>query len=260
MIDMEIGDIREYTIEDRYIYNSASTTKGTQIKYKKDNYFYKLDKMGKEGFVEYLTTILLLHSELRPEEYVAYEQCKINGSTGCRSENFLSDNEEFVTIHSLYQKYTGNSDFADFLMTKRDVKERLDTILELVDGYGIPVEEYRRYLNILVQIDLLIANTDRHVHNYGVIMSNDGSFRMAPVFDNGRSLCTDHSNVINSCTLSGSFEDQVTAFGYPVKACFHIDYDMLENDLRRVEEQYGQGIEITTLRKRLDKYEDIFRL
>lgn len=66
MIDMEIGDIREYTIEDRDIYNSASTTKGTQIKYKKDNYFYKLDKMGKEGFVEYLTTILLLHSELKP--------------------------------------------------------------------------------------------------------------------------------------------------------------------------------------------------
>ena len=257
---MNIESINNYTIEDKYIYNSASTTKGTQIKYKMDNYFYKLDRMGREGFVEYLVTTLLSHSTLKPEEYVSYEYCMINGHDGCKSENFLRDGEEFVTIHSLYQKFTGNSDFADFLMSKRDAGERLDTILELICGLGIPVEEFRHYLNVLVQIDLLIANTDRHVHNYGVIISNETGFRMAPVFDNGRSLCTDHSNITASCTLSGSFEEQVTAFGYPVEVCFRIDYDGLYEELEIIEKRYNKGIEIITLRNRLKEYEDIFRL
>lgn len=146
---MNIESFKNYTIEDEYIYNSASTTKGTQIKYKKDNYFYKLDKMGREGFVEYLVTMLLSHSSLKPEEYVSYEYCKINGYEGCRSENFLKDGEEFVTIHSLYQKYTGNSDFADYLMTKRNAKERLETIIELVADFGIPTEDYKHYLKIM---------------------------------------------------------------------------------------------------------------
>ena len=82
---------------------------------------------------------------------------------------------------------------------------------------------------------------------------------MAPVFDNGRSLCTDHSNFTASCTLSGSFEEQVTAFGYSVKTCFSIDYDGLYDELESVEKRYGAGIEIITLRNRLKEYEDIFR-
>ena len=251
-------DVVDYLIDDKYIYNSASTTKGTQIKYKKDDYFYKIDKMGREGFVEYLVSVMLSYSTLDPKEYVSYECCKINGLSGCRSRNFLNDEEEFVTVHSLYQKYTGNSDFANYLMTKRSAEERLEEILELVDGFEISTEEYRRYMNVLVQIDLLIANTDRHVHNYGVIMSNDGNFRMAPIFDNGRSLFTDNSNIFSACTLSGSFEEQVTAFGFPVKACFYIDYTGFEEELKSIEKKYGECIEITTLRNRLKEYEYIF--
>lgn len=252
-------DVVDYLIDDKYIYNSASTTKGTQIKYKKDDYFYKIDKMGREGFVEYLVSVMLSYSTLDPKEYVSYECCKINGLSGCRSRNFLNDEEEFVTVHSLYQKYTGNSDFANYLMTKRSAEERLEEILELVDGFGISWEDFRHYMNVLVQLDLLIENTDRHVHNYGVIMSNNNGFSMAPIFDNGRALRTDNSNIFSACTLSGSFEEQVTAFGYPVKACFTIDYPGFYDELSRIKQIYGNCVEITTLEKRLKEYEYIFK-
>lgn len=252
--------MKEYRMDPEYIYSSASTTKGTQIKYKKDGYFYKIDKTGQEGFVEYLATVVLNHSTLDEGRYVSYECCKINGKNGCRSRDFLKDKEEFITVHSLYQKLTGNSNLTDHLMTKRNAKERLEVILALVDGFGISIREYRNYLNVLMQLDLLIANTDRHVHNYGIIFSENEEFRIAPIFDNGRSLNTDRSMNFAACTLSGSFEEQVTAFQYPVEPCFQIDYGTLEQELEKIKQECGDGVELRTLRERLTKYEDIFRM
>ena len=49
-----------------------------------------------------------------------------------------------------------------------------------------------------------------------------GKFRMAPLFDNGNSLDTDRTGNNASCTIGGSFEKQVLAFGFPVKASFKI--------------------------------------
>ena len=82
---------------------------------------------------------------------------------------------------------------------------------------------------------------------------------MAPIFDNGRALCTDNSNIFSACTLSGSFEEQVTAFGYPVKACFTIDYPGFYDELTRIEQIYGKCVEITTLKNRLEEYKYIFK-
>ncbi len=249
-----------YSIESEYIYNSATTTKGTQLKYKKNDYFYKIDKSGREGLVEYLVTVLLECSTLKEEDYVHYEQCYINGKAGCRSHNFLKKNEEFVTIQSLFTKLTGKQNFADYLMTKRNAEERLNCILELVDKYGISVFMFREYLNVLVQIDLLIANTDRHVHNYGVLLTENGGFRKAPIFDNGRALNTEKSDTFVSCTLSGSFEEQVTAFSYPVKPLFQIDYDTVYDKMQAIELEYGEIEEIRVLRNRMKEYEYLFRI
>ena len=45
---------------------------------------------------------------------------------------------------------------------------------------------------------------------------------MAPIFDNGRALRTDNSNIFSTCTLSGSFEEQI--YGKSDGLCFLIKY------------------------------------
>ena len=41
-------------IENQYIVMQEGTSEGTQIKYKKDGYWYKKDSRGNEGLTEYL--------------------------------------------------------------------------------------------------------------------------------------------------------------------------------------------------------------
>ncbi|MCR5105791.1 MAG: hypothetical protein K6B68_15260 [Eubacterium sp.] len=77
------------------------TSEGTQIKYFRDGFWYKLDKDGKEGLCEYLSSKLLTFSSLNFDEYIQYEQGIINGRPGCRSKNFLKSGEELITLSPL---------------------------------------------------------------------------------------------------------------------------------------------------------------
>ena len=251
--------MNEYTLDDKYRFYSKSVTKGTQIKYKKDNYFYKLNKCGNEGYTEYLVSRLLKNSNLLDCAFVDYEYCKINGVLGCRSKSFLNDNEEFVSINSLYTQLTGASNLADKLCTLSNATERLDYILNIVERFGISRVSFKEYLNIILQLDLLIGNTDRHVHNYGLIYNKRlNRFRLAPIFDNGLSLDTDRSGNTTSCTISGSFTDQVIVFGYPIVPKFVLDYRKVKADLSRIEKLYGKHYELDILRKNLETYKSIF--
>lgn len=53
-----------------YIISHVGTSEGTQVKYKKGEYWYKKDNRGREGLAEYLVSRLLTFSDLPPEEYV----------------------------------------------------------------------------------------------------------------------------------------------------------------------------------------------
>lgn len=44
------------------------------------------------------------------------------------------------------------------------------------------------YFSRAFTADYITLNEDRHFHNLGVIMSKDGAYRPAPIFDNGKSL------------------------------------------------------------------------
>ena len=46
-------------IEQEYIVAMDGTSEGTQMKYKKNNYWYKKDCRGREGLAEYLISGLL---------------------------------------------------------------------------------------------------------------------------------------------------------------------------------------------------------
>ena len=127
--------------------------------------------------------------------------------------------------------------------------------------HGVDRSIYSSYLKVLMQLDMLILNTDRHTHNYGLIYNKViNRFRVPPIFDNGLSLNTNRINSAISCTLSGSFEEQVIAFGYPIEVCFKIDYKTLFRDLSRIERYYGNHYEIDILRNNLNKYKSLFEL
>lgn len=98
------------TIDDEYIINDEGTSEGTQVKYKKDGFWYKKDHRGNEGLCEYLASKFLTSTSLSEDEYIEYEKGTINGSAGCRSKDFIKDgNTELITLYRLYRNETGTS-------------------------------------------------------------------------------------------------------------------------------------------------------
>lgn len=253
--------MREYEIESKYKYRSRTVTKGTQEKFRKNNYYYKVNKTGNEGLVEYLVYRIMKNSNI-PEVYkVRYEYCIINGKRGCRSRNFLKDGEVFVSMSTIYERVAGSKNLSNKLMQLDGARERLKYIVNVAHSAGITESKYIEYLKTMLQLDLLILNTDRHEHNYGIIYNlNYNKYRISPIFDNGMSLNTNRTGNMTACTISGSFEDQIVAFGYPIVPAFKIDYKRLKADLNRIEKTYGKHMEIEILRKQLDKYERLFSM
>lgn len=62
----------------------------------------------------------------------------------------------------------------------------LDKVVGFIrQHYGIDITEY---LVSTLYFDKLILNEDRHLNNLGIIRKADGSYRQAPIFDNGLGL------------------------------------------------------------------------
>ena len=204
-------------------FDLSSTSKGNQIKWFINNVYYKANNLGYEGFAELLASELLKYIEL-PFDYIDYQACKIQEGDkiyeGCYSYNYLKVNESFVSlasllekqyksVESLSKKYKGKA-FVDFLVAFIKEKTKLDI---------------QDYLGLLTKFDYLILNEDRHLNNINLIYnSQNDSYRVGPVFDNGLSLLSDItvysitnsiSDNINKVTckpFNKSFEKQVQYF------------------------------------------------
>jgi hypothetical protein len=53
------------------------------------------------------------------------------------------------------------------------------------------LRNFGEWLTSLLEFDRLILNEDRHFHNIGFILKDDGKYRLMPFFDNGAGLCSD---------------------------------------------------------------------
>lgn len=178
-------------IEDAYIVTQMGTSEGTQIKYKKGDYWYKKDSRGKEGLTEYLVSKLLTFSDLAVSEYILYEPGYINDVSGCRSENFLGEGEELVTFYRLYYNEFGR-DLSQVLAGMDSMEERIEYVLRFIEqSCGLDVSDYLRKI---IMLDMLVLNEDRHLNNLAVIFKED-HFICAPIFDNGVSLLTANQSV-----------------------------------------------------------------
>lgn len=175
--------IEEFNISDEYLVRTSGTSDGTQDKYCKDDYWFKLDRHGGEGLAEAAASIILRESGLAPEFFVDYKPCLINGKNGCYSKSFLSEDESFVTFYRLYKNATSR-DLAT-VCSKMDYDDAIEYVINFVKTQtGLDIHEY---LANTFCLDMLILNEDRHFNNLGIIY-NGTSFRPAPIFDNGKSF------------------------------------------------------------------------
>ena len=111
---------------------------------------------------------------------VQYRKCTVNGRRAVYSENFLGDNEQFVSFERLRKAHgTTISPYE-----KHSAYENYATLCKLFLEYtGIDLS---LYLYKMALLDFIIANEDRHYNNFGVIYNGlTGAYREAPLFDFG---------------------------------------------------------------------------
>jgi hypothetical protein len=170
----------------------SHTSKGNQMKWEQDGYWYKADAFGYESLAETLCSRIIAHSSL--PEPVMYEPVNISyhgrSYRGCRSKNFKKEGERLVTVERLCRQYTGLG-MAKTLARFPDVGERIAYMVDLITNIT-GCEDFGAYLTQLLEIDAFFLNEDRHTNNIALLLDEDtGVYRISPFFDMGLALFAD---------------------------------------------------------------------
>ena len=138
------------------------------------------DEGGRETINEVIATMLyrrLLHAG----EYVEYRLGKWHGQDVSICESFLHDDEEFIPAWYVLQLKKKPNNWSEY---------RLYTQL----CFDLKVRDAVGYLDRMLVCDSILANTDRHWGNFGIIRNVETlKLRPAPIFDSGSSLWSKRS-------------------------------------------------------------------
>lgn len=256
---------------------TGHSSKGNQLKWEADGYWYKADAFGFESLSEIVVSRLLQYSNI--ENFVEYEPVTIiykgKSYRGCKSRNFRGEKEELVTLERLSRQYTGFS-LAKELGRISDVKQRIlytTELIENVTGLG----GFGKYLTQMLEIDAFFLNEDRHTNNIALLYhSEKKEYGFCPFFDMGLSLFSDTReaypikkdfeecrNIIEAKPFSRDFDEQTDAaeelFGSSLK--FHLSHKALTDILKEVKTFYKEE-EIERVEKTLcgqmRKYQYLF--
>lgn len=243
-------------IGNEYIVIQEGTSEGTQIKYRKNNFWYKKDNRGREGLSEYLVSRFMDFTSLDSHEYIKYEEGTINGNSGCRSKNFLTGEDELITFYRLYYNQVGK-DLSKVIAAMDTMEERIEYVIDFIkDSCNLDIREY---LSKVLTLDMITLNEDRHLNNLAIIMRGD-EFMPAPIFDNGVSLLTANQSVnwnfpmkdnvkrVIARPFSGSHEKMVEYLGIGFKV-----------DVEQAEKWLGQeqdSLEKEVLLYQLERYKE----
>lgn len=172
---------------------TRQSSKGNQLKWCCDKYWYKADYTGYEGLSEYVISHLLKKTSLNESEFVCYETEEIRYNSrifkGCKSVNFLKDDWQIITLERLFQGFMGES-LNKCIYRISDHTERLRFIVEQTERIT-GLKHFGEYMSKLLTIDAFFLNEDRHTHNIAVLMNGKGEYALCPIFDNGASLLAD---------------------------------------------------------------------
>ncbi len=135
-------------------------------------------KNNQEPFNEVVATAL--HKRLlSSDQYVSYE-LEVTGSTPlCVCSNFLTNQEEYVPAVYVMKAAKQSAVMNDF-----------DHYVECCNQLGVP--NIKESLERMIVCDDIMANTDRHWRNFGIVRNVETlECKPAPLFDTGTSLWCD---------------------------------------------------------------------
>ena len=183
MIELFSNDIHD---------QNRRSSKGNQLKFERDGFWYKADYLGYEGLAETVISRLLSFSTLQPSEYVAYdtEEILYNSQvfTGCKSRDF-TDGWQLITLERLLSQVYGHG-LNQVVYAIEDHTERLRTMVNLVERVT-GIRDFGPYMAKTLTVDAFFLNEDRHSHNLAVLTDSRHTFRLCPLFDHGASLLSD---------------------------------------------------------------------
>lgn len=235
---------------------TRNSSKGNQLKWKKDDIWYKADNNGYEGLSEYIVSELLPKTNV--DSFVYYNLCQVEYNkfvyNGCSSRDFLADGESLITLPRLFQMYLNVDLIGECERLDHTEEDCLRYIVDnTIDLTGL--RDFGAYLTKILEMDMLFLNEDRHLHNIAVIHNEEKDiFRYCPIFDNGGALFSDTKmyypldrgldecrEIITARPVSPSFEDQVNAAESLYGKQFRFSFT--EKDISRVTQKaFEQGV------------------
>ncbi len=230
------------------------SSKGNQLKWKHDGYWFKADHMGYEGLAEIIISNLLHLSNVAV--YVEYEPARIQYKSkiyyGCKRRNFLPEVEELITLDRLFRQYTGFSLTAE-LARIPSVKERIIYLTENVKEIT-RIQDIGQYITMTLEMDAFFLNEDRHTNNIAVIYNaSANAYRLSPYFDNGLALFADTNT---DFTLDKSIKECLSLIGAKP---FSMDFDeQADKAVSLFGRQLKLHFSIDDVYKELDKFKDIY--
>ena len=222
------------TLSDKDRFNkSGHSSKGDQLKFKKDDVWYKADELGYEGLSEAVTSQILIHSNI--DSFVLYNICNFDYNEksyiGCRSDNFKPEGAELITSYRLVNTMY-NDDIAD-LVKASTVKESIEKYVSIMSKCtGLKEEEIGKYTTQLIELDAFILNDDRHYNNIAFLYVPGKGYTLPPIFDNGAAFLSDKTYYLNG----------VKDIGKSYAKPFSENYD---EQMTAAEDLFGRQLEIT---------------
>ena len=217
-----------YLLESDMKTNDRQSSKGNQLKWRTNGRWYKADYTGYEGMAEYIVSSILQYSSLSVGQFVPYrtEEIMYNGRRylGCSSPDFMRSGSQLITWERLYRQTTARSLQEDVFQID-PVGERLDFLIQQLRRIsGISEKEISEYLAVVLTVDALFLNEDRHMHNLAFLLDDKGIYHLCPLFDHGGCLLSDTSmdypidgdiyrmiKEVPGRTISRSLDDQLDA-------------------------------------------------
>lgn len=178
--------------QENILTGNGHSSRGNQLKWEQDGWWYKADALGYEGLAEVVASELLKHSNRG--NFVEYEPAVVRYKDryyrGCRSRNFKREGEELVTLEKLYRIVTGLS-LAEELAHIAETGQRIAHTVNFVENVT-GLRGFGRYLSELLETDAFFLNEDRHTNNIALLYdSRQNRYRLCPCFDMGLSLFAD---------------------------------------------------------------------
>lgn len=171
---------------------AGHSSKGNQLKWYVDGWWYKADAFGYESLAETVVSHLLQRSNIT--EAVLYEPVWIEYEgrryRGCRSRDFRRETEELITLERLARAYTSFG-LADMLSRIAETRERISYTEELV-RHVTGITDFGFYLLKILEMDAFFLNEDRHTNNIALLYDTKSrEYRLCPFFDMGLSMFSD---------------------------------------------------------------------